>query len=75
MMEEEKGRIAFGRMIKQRRQANLMTMKELEEASGVRESTICKIENGAFNTGADTLVKLADALHSEFILVHKPGLE
>lgn len=71
MCEEEKGRKVFGRMIKEQRQANCMTMKDLERRSGVSESTICKIENGVFNTGADTLLKLAEGLYSKFKLVHE----
>jgi transcriptional regulator with XRE-family HTH domain len=67
----KEGRRVFGAMINRLRKERGMTLRELEERSGVMETTICKVEKGVFNTGADTLYKLAEALDAEFALETK----
>lgn len=67
-MSDKEGRKLFGRLVKKVRQDRCMTLKDLEETSGISKTTISKVENGAFNPGADTLYKLAEGLHAKWEL-------
>jgi transcriptional regulator with XRE-family HTH domain len=71
MQDEDEGRKILGRMIRSARTENCMTLKDLERKTGIKESTISKVENGVFNTGADTLVRLADGMNMKFELKMK----
>lgn len=52
----------LGRNIREAREARTIDRKELAEAIGVNEETLCEIEAGTHNVPFNTLVRLARKL-------------
>ena len=56
----------FGKRIRELREEQKMSLKDLEYVSGVTSSYIHRIENGLRKPSVEKIEKLADALHADF---------
>lgn len=56
----------FGKRIRELREEQKMSLKDLEFVSGVTSSYIHRIENGLRKPSVEKIEKLADALHADF---------
>lgn len=65
MTGSDKTTSQFGELIKGARQARGMTIRDLENRTGISNATICQLETGASNNPtASTLI----ALHEELLV-------
>ncbi len=64
-IRDYENRKRIGRQIRQMREDEGMTMVKLAELSGLRQTTIRKIEAGVFDIGIDELSAIAQALGGE----------
>lgn len=62
-------RTEIGRQLAAARKARNLTQPALSELTGIQQSEISRIESGAGNPTAATLVRLADALGQRLALV------
>ena len=67
---EERKRIG-GRLREIRREKKL-PQSEVAEKIGIIQSTYARIESGAFATGIDTYLNIANAMGHEIVFVKKP---
>ena len=51
--------------IRERREELGISQKELAEACGIKQSSMCDIEMGRINPSIKVAIKIADALHIE----------
>ena len=63
------GRIELGVALATARKARCLTQVALSELAGIQQAEISRIERGAGNPTAVTLLRLADALGQKVILV------
>ena len=62
--EKNVAELEIGHRIKDRRQSNSLTLKQLSELVGCSDAYISQIENGRVSPSISTLKKIADALQS-----------
>ena len=64
-IRDYENRRRIGRQVRQLREDDGMTLVQLAELSGLRQTTIRKIEDGVFDIGIDELAAIAQALGGE----------
>lgn len=64
-IRDYENRRRIGRQVRQLREDEGMTLVQLAELSGLRQTTIRKIEDGVFDIGIDELAAIAQALGGE----------
>lgn len=64
-IRDYENRRRIGRQVRQLREEEGMTLVQLAELSGLRQTTIRKIEDGVFDIGIDELAAIAQALGGE----------
>ena len=62
MLDKDKERIRIGNRIKELRKEQGMDAKELAQKIGIDAGNLCRIEQGRFSVGLDTLNKIAGVL-------------
>ena len=67
-IRDYENRRRIGRQVRQLREDEGMTLVQLAELSGLRQTTIRKIEDGVFDIGIDELAAIAQALGGELII-------
>lgn len=66
-------RTRIGKRIKELRELKKMDAKTLSKATGIDPANICRIEQGQYSVGLDTLSKIANALGYKVDLVPDDG--
>lgn len=61
-------RIRIGSRLRELREAQGMTTRQLAEAAGLHQSNISKIEAGKYSVGLDVLSKMCSALNAELTI-------
>lgn len=68
-IEESKARVAIIRELINARNSGKITQKELEEASGIKQPVISRVERGLANPQLDTIIKLLAPLGKTLAVV------
>jgi transcriptional regulator with XRE-family HTH domain len=63
----------FGEKIRKLRESKDMTQFDLEAASGIDRADISRIENGRLDIQFSRIIKLAEALEIETLVLFKPS--
>lgn len=71
MNENNTLRERIGRQLKEMREAEQISIRELSQKIGINHSNICAIENGKYNTRLDTLEKFEVFFDKNIMFVDK----
>lgn len=69
--EKESQRLEIAILLKNLREANHLTQKELAEKAGKPQSTIARIENGSINVTVNLLHEIAESVGKELEITFK----
>ena len=71
MIDKEQERQRIGQRIKELREQEGLSRVELERRCGIRNSHICRIEQGLYSTGIDHLTAIGEAMGYKLDYVKK----
>lgn len=64
-IRDYRNRVRIGQQVRELRESEGLTLEQLAVKSGLRQTTIRKIEDGVFDIGIDELAAIASALGGE----------
>lgn len=65
--------MSIGQTIRNIRTAKNITLREIEEATGIGNGYLSRLERGLYSPSTDTLQRICDAIGAEVIIQDKEG--